>query len=261
MKTSIIIPVYNEEKTIERILEKVLASPIKKEVIIVNDGSTDKTKEVLENFKRKEVKVIFHSKNLGKGSAIRTALEYVQGEIALVQDADLEYDPGDYQKLIKPILDKEVKVVYGSRWLRKKKVKPSIFYFGTQLLTWITNLLYGTKISDESCGYKVFDTRLLKSLSLESKRFEFCPEVTAKVAKKGIRIIEVPIHYTPRSISQGKKIKWGDGVVALFTLLKYRFDWAKIGLPLFLVWAIFILAFYLRILLCRGGICLSSPLR
>ena len=256
MKTSIIIPVYNEERTIERILKKVLASPIEKEVIVVNDGSTDKTLEILGKYK-KEITYVSHQKNLGKGRAISTGLKYVSGEIVLIQDADLEYDPSEYQNLIKPILEKKAKVVYGSRWLRKKKFKPSVFYFGTQFLTWVTNLLYGTEITDESCGYKVFDTKLLKSLKLESKRFEFCPEVTAKLAKKGVQIIEVPIKYTPRSINEGKKIKWRDGIMALFTLLRYRFAWEKVGISLFLLWTIFILALYIKELLCRGGICLN----
>jgi len=257
MKISIIIPVYNEEKTIGKILGKVLASPIEKEVIVVDDGSTDGTGDFLRKLKRKNVKVIFHSQNQGKGNAIRTGLKHVKGRIVLIQDADLEYDPSDYPNLIKPIEQGKAKVVYGSRWLEKKKFKPSVFYLGTQFLTWVTNLLYGTKITDESCGYKVFETKLLKSLSLKSKGFEFCPEVTAKIARKGIQIIEVPITYTPRSIGEGKKIKWRDGIVALFTLLKYRLDWAKIGLPFFLLWTIFILALYIIELLCRGGICLN----
>jgi len=256
MKTSIIIPVYNEERTIKKILDKVLTSPIEKEVIVVDDGSTDKTGDILKDYE-KRIKILTHRKNLGKGSAIRTGLKHAKGKIVLIQDADLEYDPSDYQNLIKPILEKKAKVVYGSRWLRKRRAEPSLFYFGTQFLTWVTNLLYGTEITDESCGYKVFDTKLLKSLSLKSKGFEFCPEVTAKLAKKSVQITEVPIKYTPRSISEGKKIKWRDGIIALFTLIKYRFDWAKIGLPLFLLWTIFILALYIIELLYRGGICLN----
>lgn len=256
MKTSIIIPVYNEEKTIEKILKKVLASPIEKEVIVVNDGSNDKTLKILGKYK-KEITYVSHQKNLGKGRAIRTGLKYASGEIVLIQDADLEYDPSDYQNLIKPIIEKKAKVVFGSRWLGKRRGKPSLFYFGTQLLTWVTNLLYGTKITDESCGYKVFETKLLKSLKLESKRFEFCPEVTAKLAKKGVQIAEVPIKYTPRSMSEGKKIKWRDGIFALLTLIKYRFAWERIGIPLFLLWTIFILALYVIELLCRGGRCLN----
>lgn len=259
MKTSIIIPVYNEEKTIEKILKKVLGSPIKKEVIVVNDGSTDETLKILGKYK-KEITYVSHQKNLGKGRAIRTGLKYVSGEIVLIQDADLEYDPSDYQNLIKPIIEKKAKVVYGSRWLGKRKVKLSVFYLGTRLLTWITNLLYGTKITDESCGYKVFNTKLLKSLKLESRGFEFCPEVTAKLARKGIQITEVPIKYTPRSMSEGKKIKWRDGIMALYTLVRYRFNWGKLGIFLFLFWTIFILVLYVIELLCRGGRCLNWQL-
>ncbi len=259
MKTSIIIPVFNEERTIKKILGKVLASPIEKEVIVVNDGSNDKTSEILKKYETR-IKILTHRKNLGKGKAIRTALKHIKGKIVLIQDADLEYDPIDYPNLIKPIIEKKAKVVYGSRWLKKRKFKPSIFYFGTQFLTWATNFLYKTKITDESCGYKVFDAKLLKSLFLKSKRFEFCPEVTAKLAKKGVQIIEVPIKYTPRSISEGKKIKWRDGIIALFTLLRYRFAWEKAGIPLFLVWTIFILFLYIIELLCRGGICLNWQL-
>lgn len=256
MKTSIIIPVYNEERTIKKILDKILASLIEKEVIVVNDGSNDKTSKILKKYERR-IKILTHRKNLGKGKAIRTALKHIKGKIVLIQDADLEYDPTDYPNLIKPIIEKKAKVVYGSRWLRKKKRKFSIFYFGTQFLTWTTNFLYKIKITDESCGYKVFDAKLLKSLSLKSDRFEFCPEVTAKLAKKGVQIIEVPIKYNPRSISEGKKIKWRDGIIAFFTLLKYRFSWERIGVLLFFIWTIFILALYFMELFCRGGICLN----
>jgi len=259
MKTSIIIPVYNEEKTIDRILKKVLASPINKEVIVVNDGSTDKTLKILGKYK-KEITYASHHKNRGKGSAIRTGLKHASGEIVLIQDADLEYDPSDYPALIRPIEQGKAKVVYGSRWLGKRKVKPSVFYLGTQFLTWATNFLYGTKITDESCGYKVFRYKVLNSLKFKSKGFEFCPEVTAKIAKKGIKIVEVPIKYTPRSISEGKKIKWRDGIIALFTLIRFRFNWHKIGIPLFLLWTILILTFYVLELLCRGEICLNLPL-
>lgn len=226
MKLSIIVPVYNEDKTIGkliRIIKGVDLKGIKKEIIVVDDSSKDKTVEKLK--KINGIKLILHRKNLGKGAAIRTGIKYVTGDVVIIQDADLEYDPNDYYKLIKPIIERKAEVVYGSRRLKKENKKHSgiSFYLGGLILTAIVNLLYGIKITDEPTCYKVFRVDILKEINLKCNRFEFCPEVTAKVAKKGIKIYEIPISYFPRSIKQGKKIKWRDGIDAIWTLLKYRF--------------------------------------
>jgi glycosyltransferase involved in cell wall biosynthesis len=225
MLLSVIIPVYNEKNTILKILEKVKSVKIDKEIIIVDDFSTDGTREILESLKGKDekLKIIFQKKHVGKGFAIRTALKFVEGEIVLIQDADLEYDPNEYPKLIGPILEGKAKVVYGSRVLKKNPKASIIFYIGGRFLSFLTNLLYGTNITDEPTGYKVFSTDVLKSIDLKCLGFEFCPEVTAKVAKKGYKIYEVPINYNPRSIKEGKKIRFKDALKAVFTLIKYRF--------------------------------------
>jgi glycosyltransferase involved in cell wall biosynthesis len=228
MLLSVIIPVYNERNTILKILEKVKSvkiDEIDKEIIIVDDFSTDGTREILESLKGKDekLKIIFQKKHVGKGFAIRTALKFVEGEIVLIQDADLEYDPNEYPKLIEPILEGKAKVVYGSRVLKKNPKASIIFYIGGRFLSFLTNLLYGTNITDEPTGYKVFSTDVLKSIDLKCLGFEFCPEVTAKVAKKGYKIYEVPINYNPRSIKEGKKIRFKDALKAVFTLIKYRF--------------------------------------
>lgn len=225
MLLSIIIPVYNEKNTILKILEKVKNVEIDKEIIIVDDSSTDGTQEILMQIKNKDdnIKIIFREKHQGKGAAIRAALEFVNGDIVIIQDADLEYDPNEYPKLIEPILKGETKVVYGSRILKKNPKSSIIFYIGGRLLSFITNLLYGTKITDEPTGYKVFSTDVLKSINLKCLGFEFCPEVTAKIAKKGYKIYEIPISYNPRSIKEGKKIRLKDALKAIFTLVKYKF--------------------------------------
>ncbi len=238
MKLSIIIPSYNEEATIKELLKRVKNANlygVKKEIIVVDDGSKDKTSEIVK--KMKDVTLIKHSQNKGKGAAIRTGIEYATGDITIIQDADLEYDPNDYYRLIKPIIDNKTQVVYGSRFLdtvvytkrHKKFVKGkhtkaySAFYFGGRFLTLLTNLLYNSSITDEATCYKVFRTNLLKSLNLKCNRFEFCPEVTAKVLKRGYKIIEVPTSYNPRTMEEGKKINWKDGIEAVWTLIKYRF--------------------------------------
>lgn len=234
MKLSIIMPVYNEEKTIREIIKQVMNSnpKIKKELIIVDDGSKDSTREILKkeylNKKKKnsDIKVIFHEKNQGKGMAIRTGLNHVTGDIVVIQDADLEYDPNEYTKLIQPIIDKKAKVVFGSRFPKGSK-HPSIlknrFFLANKILTIASNLLYNAKITDEPTCYKLFTTDVIKNLNLKCERFEFCPEVTAKVRKKGYKIYELPISYFPRTIDEGKKIRWKDGFEALWTLIKYRF--------------------------------------
>jgi glycosyltransferase involved in cell wall biosynthesis len=226
-KLSIIIPVYNEEKYILEILRRVNKVPlknVKKEIIIVDDFSTDKTREILNKIKNKNIKIFYHTKNIGKGGAIRTALKHVTGDIILIQDADLEYKPEEYPKLIKPILDKKTKVVYGSRFT--KEFKPKILlchYIGNLILTFITNLLYNSRITDMETCYKVFTKDVIKNIKLRARRFDFEPEITAKVLKKHYKIYEVPIFYNSRNFEEGKKITWCDGIKAFYYLIKYRF--------------------------------------
>ena len=228
MTLSIIIPVYNEKNTISEILKKIEEVTLKelnfeKEIIIVDDGSTDGTRDILNRLE-KNYKIIYHPKNQGKGAAIRIALKEVSGDYVIIQDADLEYDPKDYKKLLEFALKNNAQVVYGSRLLNHhNKFSHISFYLGGIFINWLTNFLYRIKITDESTCYKFFKTETIKSIPLKCERFEFCPEVTAKIAKRGIKIYEVPINYYPRYINEGKKIKWRDGLVALWTLIKYKF--------------------------------------
>lgn len=227
MMLSILIPVYNEERTIKKILDvvkKVDIGDVKKEIVVVDDGSKDNTYKELK--KVKGIKLYKHEKNQGKGAAIRTAIKYATGDIIIIQDADLEYDPKDYKKLIKPIIEGKTKVVYGSRRLGESKWKYSgiSFYIGGVGVTLVTNILFPNgHLTDEPTCYKVFKSEVLKSIPLKCTRFEFCPEVTAKVLKRGYKIMELPIKYYPRSAKEGKKIKWNDGIEAIWALLKYRF--------------------------------------
>jgi dolichol-phosphate mannosyltransferase len=225
MKLSVIIPVYNERDTILKIVRKVKAVDLEKEILIVDDGSTDGTREELKSLdKDREISIFYHDQNRGKGSAIRTALYHVQGDLVIVQDADLEYDPQDYVKLVRPIMEGKTKVVYGSRYLSKENILPfTKFKIGVLFLNWLVKVLYGFHITDEATCYKVFKAELLKSLSLKCKKFEFCPEVTAKILKRGHKIIEIPIGYRYRTVEEGKKIGWKDGLSAVITLIRYRF--------------------------------------
>ncbi len=221
---SVIIPAYNEIKTIDKILKKIKEIKISKQIIIVDDFSNDGTRDYLKKIKDPEIKVILQDKNYGKGFAIRTGIKHIIGDITIIQDADLEYNPQDYPKLINPILQDKSNVVYGTRFPKGKK-RPSIlnpFFMANRILTIMTNTLYNTKITDEPTCYKTFKTSILKEINLKCKRFEFCPEVTAKVRKKGYKIFEVPISYFPRTVEQGKKINWKDGIEAMWTLIKYR---------------------------------------
>ncbi len=222
MKLSIIIPVYNERETILKILEKVKAVPWEKEIIVVDDGSDDGTKTVLQHYSNKETVKIYHSKNTGKGAAIRTGLIQVTGDIVIIQDADLEYDPEDYPRLLKPILTGKAEVVYGSRFLGEHKAMLFWHSLGNKLLTLITNILFDTTLTDMETGYKVFKSDLIKEMKIKSNRFNFEPEITAKVLKGGHRVYEVPISYTGREYREGKKVSWKDGLVALGCLIKYR---------------------------------------
>lgn len=225
-KLSVIIPAYNEEKTVAGILSRVhsVALAIDREVILVDDGSTDGTgRAALDT--GLPIVYIRQERNMGKGAAVRNGIDHAAGDIILIQDADDEYDPADYPRLIEPIISGRASVVYGSRILKKSNERSyNRFYWGGRLLSWWTNLLYGSHITDEPTCYKVFRADILKGMKLESKGFEFCPEVTAKALMKGIEIAEVPISYDPRTVAEGKKIRWTDGVHALWLLLRLRFS-------------------------------------
>ncbi|MFO1492068.1 MAG: glycosyltransferase family 2 protein [Kiritimatiellia bacterium] len=226
MKLSILVPVYNECRTIVELLGRVDQVPLEKEIIVVDDGSTDGTRLLLEPFaERPGFKVLHHDRNRGKGAAIRTGLAEAAGEVTVVQDADLEYDPLDFVEMIRPIREGRARAVFGSRRLRKenKQYSGAVYYAGGIFLSWVTRVLYGIRITDEPTCYKMVETRLLRSLGLVSERFEFCPEVTAKLARRGVPILEVPISYHPRHKDEGKKIGWKDAVEAVWTLLRYRF--------------------------------------
>ena len=225
MKLSIIIPVYNEARTIRELLDRVKAVDVDEEIILVDDFSTDGTREYLKSIENQPgLKVVFHPRNMGKGRAIRTAIPYVTGDVVVIQDADLEYDPRDYKKLMEPILQGRASVVYGSRYINPENDLPlTRFKVAVLLLTAMANILYGARITDEATCYKVFKADLLKSIPLKCERFEFCPEVTAKVRKRGYRIEEVPISFKYRTAKEGKKIGWRDGIEAVLALVKYRF--------------------------------------
>lgn len=228
MKLSIIIPVYNEKETIAEILRRLEAADlgVEKEIIIVDDFSGDGTQDILKGLEQK-YRVIHHDKNYGKGRALRTGFAAASGEIVVIQDADLEYDPGDFKIMLNKMIETGGQVVYGSRVGHENyfKIRKSghIFALGGFFLTWLANLLYGTKITDEPTCYKMFKRDLLKDLNLKCERFEFCPEFTAKVAKKGIKIYEVPISYNPRHQDEGKKIRFKDGLEAIAVLIKNKF--------------------------------------
>lgn len=227
MKLSILIPVYNEAGTIAEILHRVRAvdTGLAREIVIVDDGSTDGTREILRQKEAswKDIRVVYHETNQGKGAAVRTAIQNASGDILLVQDADLEYDPREYPDLLKPILEKRAQVVYGSRF-RGGPHKAMFFWHmvGNKFLTLLTNVLYNTILSDMETGYKVFTREVAEKLRLRSPGWGFDPESTAQILKAGYRIYEVPISYTGREFHEGKKISWRDGFVVLWTLLKYR---------------------------------------
>jgi glycosyltransferase involved in cell wall biosynthesis len=222
MKVTILIPVYNEEKTIDLILRKVLnqKGPWEKEVIVINDGSTDGTIEKLQKF-LPEITLVNLSKNQGKGIALKKGLEKATGDITLIQDADLEYDPNDYPELLKPILDNKTKVVFGSRNLGQRKYLYKRYLLGGIFLTKLVNLIFQTKLTDINTGYKVFKTDTLKEIGIRSEGFEVCEELTIKALKRKLKIIEVPIFYNPREFKEGKKIKWLDGLKAVWAIFYF----------------------------------------
>ena len=225
MNLSVIIPVYNEAANIEEILKRVKATKKASEIVVVDDGSQDGTRDILKKLDgREKVRVILHEKNQGKGAAVRTGLDAATGDTLLVQDADLEYDPRDYPTLLQPLEEGIADVVYGSRFLGgPRRVTMFWHMVANHLLTFMTNILYDTILSDMETGYKVFRRKVVDGMKLRSKRFDFEPEFTAKVLKRHYRIYEVPISFNPRDYSQGKKIKLKDAFEAVWTLLKYRF--------------------------------------
>ena len=224
-KLSVIVPVYNERNTIVEIVRRMRAVdlPIAREIIVVDDGSQDGTRDVLKQLDDSTVRVVYHDTNQGKGAALRTGLEHVTGDLVLTQDADLEYDPDDWPKLLGPVLKKRAIVVYGSRFTGEHRNMLFLHWVGNKFLSLVANILYDSTLSDMETGHKLFDRRVLDRLTLRSRRFDIEPELTAKVLKQGIRIYEVPISYAGRSVEEGKKITWEDGLVALWVLLKYRF--------------------------------------
>jgi len=224
-KVSIIVPAYNEEKTIGNVLEKLnsLDFGLEKEIIVVDDGSTDTTRFVVEKFKNDSLKIISHRMNQGKGAAIKTGIQNSTGDIIAIQDADLEYDPHELKTLIQPIIDKKTFVVYGSRFLKKNPCIYKSYYLGNKFLSFLVSFLFGQKITDSYTCYKLFHKKVFERIDIESQRFEFEAEITCKILKNGFKILELPISYNPRSIQQGKKIKFKDAIIGVLTILKIKF--------------------------------------
>lgn len=223
-KISVIIPVYNEKNTILEVLSKIRSLNLDIQITIVDDFSTDGTREILKQQEAiPNTTVLYHNSNYGKGYAIRSALPHSFGDYIIIQDADLEYNPNDYNKLLLPLVSGLSSVVYGSRFSQKCKNISYLNKFANKFLTMLTNVLFGSSITDMETCYKAFDSGIIKSLNLQSYGFEIEPEITGKILKRKINIIEVPISYDARSIEEGKKIKWRDGIIAIITLLKIRF--------------------------------------
>ena len=229
MKLSIVIPVYNEIDTIEKVIERVMDTPHSKELIIVDDCSTDGTRELLGKIKTDGINIYYHDKNQGKGAALRTGFKIVQGDIVIIQDADMEYDPNDYAKLLEPIMCGKAEVVYGSRFLSGKhffhckKFFYITHFLGNKFLNILLNLLYNSKVTDMETCYKIMTKEALDSMDLTESRFEIEPAITANLLLKGYNIYEVPISSSPRDYQEGKKITWRDAIIAIYVLFKYRF--------------------------------------
>jgi glycosyltransferase involved in cell wall biosynthesis len=221
MKLSVIIPAYNEIDTIEEVLRRVRAVEIEKEIIVTDDCSTDGTREFLRT--QPDIILVESDCNRGKGASIRAAIERVAGEIVLIQDADLEYDPADYPALLEPIVSGRADMVYGTRFARGMPSMRLANYLANKVFAFLATVLYRTKVTDEATCYKAFKTEVLRSIDLRCARFEFCPEVTARLLKRGYRYAEAPVSYQARTYAQGKKITWKDGVECIWALIKYRF--------------------------------------
>jgi glycosyltransferase involved in cell wall biosynthesis len=222
---SVIVPVFNERVTVAEVIRRIRAVdvPVDVEVIVVDDGSSDGTDKVLTALGDSTVRVLTHPVNQGKGAAIRTGMAAARGDLLLVQDADLEYDPQDWPRLLEPILRGKAMVVYGSRFTGERKNMMPLHWIGNRFLSLVTNVLYATTMSDMETCYKLFDRSVLEGITIQSDKFDFEPEITAKVLRRGYRIYEVPISYAGREITEGKKITWRDGIGALRALIKYRF--------------------------------------
>lgn len=223
MKLSIIIPVYNERITLPQILDRIDSVPFEKEIIIVDDCSTDGTREYIQNLKLAHYLILFHERNRGKGAAIRTAQPHVTGDVVIIQDADLEYQPEDFTALLKPIQHSNVDVVIGTRFLGPHRVFYFWHYLGNKILSFLTNILFNTILTDMECGYKAFRREVFQNIQIRSNKFDVEPELIAKVFKQKLKIVEVPITYYGRSYKEGKKITWRDFFPAIWALIKYRF--------------------------------------
>jgi glycosyltransferase involved in cell wall biosynthesis len=225
VEISVLIPVYNEKDTILEVVRRVQEQPFAKEIIIVDDYSTDGTRALLQDTVwPPNVKLLYHDKNMGKGAGIRTGAQAATKDIIIIQDADLEYNPSDFGAVLRPILDGVADVVYGSRFLGTHRSFMLHHYLGNKMLTLITNVLYNNILTDMETGYKAFRAPILKGTTIRSNRFDFEPEITAKVLKKGYRIYEVPIYYAGRDYAEGKKITWRDGFAAMWALVRFRFS-------------------------------------
>jgi glycosyltransferase involved in cell wall biosynthesis len=226
-KLSVIVPVFNERNTLVEVLRRMraveLPDSVDREIVVVDDGSNDGTREVLRQLGDSTVRVVMHENNRGKGAAVRTGFRQATGDYVLIQDADLEYDPEDWPRMLAPVLSGKARVVYGSRFTGERRNMMFLHWVGNRFLSLVTNVLYNTTLSDMETCYKLVDRALLEKLDLHADRFEIEPELTAKILKRGVRIYEVPISYTGREIDEGKKITWTDGFTALWTLVKYRF--------------------------------------
>ena len=229
MLLSVLIPAYNEEQTIRQVLDNVQELPIEKQIIVVDDGSTDRTYAILEEIQEdRDITLVHYNENRGKGFAIRSGIPHIKGDSVVIQDADMELCPKDILHLVELLREEETEVVYGSRFMKGRGNASLHNFLANRILAFYTNCLYGSRITDESTGYKAFSAELIKVLNLTCEGFEFCPEVTAKILRAGYKIHEVPVSYFPRTKKEGKKLRfWSDGLYAAWTLLKYRFTSKK----------------------------------